>query len=157
MPKQPISTWHISSGYRPLCWYWWYYWYRYITHGWYQDIYTFWHRGRYGWAPRDTWSFDLYIAGVLGAGLAYLAATTVGAPCGYPEQRPEFIDDDLSYEQWLTDITRWSVACSNYAKDDYWDLHGRNFDAWHADETARYLAFQTALKELAPWVGGLWS
>ena len=58
-------------------------------------IRTFIHRGRHGWAPRDTWSFDLYLARVMSEGIAWLAEHDHGYPAHDPWDTPEKWQDYL--------------------------------------------------------------
>lgn len=53
------------------------------------------HRGRHGWAPRDTWSFDLYLARVMSEGIAWLAEHDHGYPAHDPWDTPEKWQDYL--------------------------------------------------------------
>ena len=58
---KPIKFWSFG-GYRRFCSAWWRDLFRSCTIGLIYDIKTYWHRARYGWAPRDTWSLDHYLA-----------------------------------------------------------------------------------------------
>lgn len=65
---------------------------------WGYDLYTFWHRGRYGWAPRDAWNVDTHLDRVMSQMLAHLAETTHSYPGdGYD-----------SIESWRTQLREWS-------------------------------------------------
>lgn len=55
------------AGYRRWIWPWWKHWLDPRTY-WY-DLITFYQRGRRGWADRDLWSLDLYLAGWMGDAL----------------------------------------------------------------------------------------
>lgn len=115
--------------------------------GWTRDVRTYWHRARYGWAPRDVWSLDTYLDGVLGGALARLGRDV----CSYPSDYPG------GCEQWEADLNRWAVAFQRVAADDYYEIHGRDFAAWNADEAAREKARNEALAEMLPWWGALWN
>ena len=54
-----------------------------------QAIRTFIHRGRHGWAPRDTWSLDIYLARVMSESIAHLAEHDHGYPAHEPWETPE--------------------------------------------------------------------
>ena len=128
--------------------------------GWVSDIYTCWHRGRYGWAPRDTWSLDDYLDRVIGQSLLRLAQDSHGSPHGYPHK---FLADDGTtmaqgdYARWVTDLTRWGNAFLAQAegigvKDHNWNWH----DAY-AEETRLRNARNAALAEMIPWWDALWN
>lgn len=79
----PIFRWEVQFGY-PV---------------WGYDLYTFWHRGRYGWAPRDVWNVDVHLDRVLSQMLSHLADTTHSYPGeGYD-----------SIESWQTQLREWSA------------------------------------------------
>ena len=59
--------------------------FRWGVPGWVSDIYCFWHRGRYGWCYRDTWSLDYYLNKVLAGSLEHLAQHGHGVPAVFPE------------------------------------------------------------------------
>ena len=151
--KQPIPFGSFG-GYRRFCIYWWGDLWRWISGGWWRDLVAFWHRARYGWAPRDCWNLDHYLACVLGGTLCHLAAHTDSAPVGYPQQEPT--DAKTAFEQWEADLTRWGHALAAYARDDYYEIHGNDYEAWRKDEEARLAAVQAALRELEPWFAFLW-
>lgn len=44
------------------------------------DIYTLYHRSRYGWSPRDCWSLDAYICDILIGGIEWLYKHKIGLP-----------------------------------------------------------------------------
>lgn len=140
MPKVAIRFFHVG-GYRRFCWHWWKDIAEYVFGGWYQDIKTYWHRARYGWAPRDVWSLDNYLAGVLAGSLEHLAKTTHGAPFGYPNMTPHVVESDTDHEKWEADLRRWAKAFHDYAEDE---------DFWYSKEV------RDALLEIAPWFGSMW-
>lgn len=150
------------GGYRRFCGYWWRDLRRAVTTGWLYDVRAYWHRARYGWAPRDTWSLDHYVAGVLGGALYHLADKSNGAPAGYPRTTPatdETGDVVTDFYQWRDDLYRWADAFAAYARDDYHELHGHKptFDDWHSDEQRRRENLHRALKEIEPWFPALWN
>jgi hypothetical protein len=152
--NKPIRLFH-PGGYRRFCWPWWKGWFEFLTTGWFYDLKTYWHRARHGWAPRDTWSLDMYLDGVLAGALAHLADSSHGVPAGYPGVDVDS-DVDIAFGHWTADLRRWAKAFEDAARDDYYEIHGRNYDAWHADEKARLAAVHQALKEMEPWWDALW-
>ena len=136
--------------------------------GWARDLYAFYHRGRYGWAPRDTWSLDHYLNRVMGCTLKHLAEHTHGTPSGYPHKKNPPMDQYgpvTDHEQWQKDLRRWSVAFLDlHAWDDHeemdaYDTYRGNPDGYkiiRKMEENRRQRVERALKELAPWWGGLW-
>lgn len=65
-------------------------------------------RGRLGWAPRDTWSGDLYICRVVGEMLLHLAENGHGWP-----ESEEF----PTYEDWASALRRNGDLLVQYASD----------------------------------------
>jgi len=154
MPKRvelnPIPFWSFGV-YRRFCWPWWKDLGDHVLRGWWWDARAYWHRARYGWAPRDTSSFDSYLSGVLGGALLHLAETGYGTPCGYPNVSLEGFDPPTDHEQWTADLRRWALVFQRHAADDYYEIHGTNYDAWHADEKARSDELHQTLREMEPW------
>jgi hypothetical protein len=121
--------------------------------GWMYDIYTFYHRGRYGWAPRDTWSLDHYLNGVLAGALWHLAEHTNGTPAGYPSMHSG--TDETDHQQWERDLKRWATAFSEDPADvEIFDTP--KYEKHHAEETRRRDALNAALREMTPWWEALW-
>lgn len=52
-----------------------------------------WQRARRGWSHQDTWSFDTYLARVIGEGLIHLSENAMGHPVAWD-----------SYEQWTKEL-----------------------------------------------------
>src|SRR5690242_439924 len=122
--KKPIEFCSFG-GYRPFCESWWsdllrwtigvswmasynrhdgQRWFRTLSWrrpGWYVDLYTYWHRARYGWAPRDVWSLDHHLNRVLAGALEHLANTNHGAPVGYGSVDGE---GETDFTKWDTDL-----------------------------------------------------
>lgn len=146
------------GGYRRFCKAWWKDLFWWLTRGWAYDIQNYWLRARYGWAPRDTWSLDDYISGVLGGALEHLAANTHGTPPCYPRISHADCTPDCEpdHAQWEADLRRWAAAFRAYSTHDYYEKHGKDYKSWHEDEIARYKAVQQALREIEPWFGALW-
>lgn len=139
----------------PLSWPWWKAiaeWF--VWRGWFYDCRTYWRRARYGWAPRDVWSLDHYLNGVLGGSLRHLAETNHGVPGGYLSD-PNGDCTDADFERWKGDLRRWADAFRR-ATDELSEIHGEDHDAWSADEAARTAAVHVALKEMEPWWEALW-
>jgi len=114
--------------------------------GWCQDIYTFYHRGRYGWAPRDTWSLDIYLNRVLAGSLTHLAEHTYGCPS-------EYFDASATGNEchrWDAELRRWALAFREDPQDvDIYD-HDNNYAAHCAEEERRSTNLHRALKEIEP-------
>lgn len=120
--------------------------------GWVYDLQTFWHRGRYGWAPRDTWSLYSYIEKVLAGSLYHLAVGAHGAPVGYPGTDGT---EDTNFDQWEQDLKRWAQAFSE-SPDDV-DIYDKpKYLRQNAEEQRRREAIHQALKEMEPWWDALW-
>lgn len=122
---------------------------------WCHDIYTYWHRARYGWAPQDTWDLDNYLDTVIGHSVIHLSNHTHSAPTGYPRLMNLPLDGDWSpvtdydwspvtdYDQWRADLLRWGTACAMAS-------------AALEDEDASAAARTKALEEMLPWWDSLW-
>lgn len=120
--------------------------------GWVGDVYYYWHRARYGWSPKDTWSLDSYLNGVLSGSLEHLAEHSHGAPCGYGNPKP---GDDTNFEQWDADLRRWATAFGEDPEDV--EIYDRpNYVKQRAEEQRRRDAIHAALRELEPWWDALW-
>jgi hypothetical protein len=120
--------------------------------GWVVDIHTYWHRARYGWAPRDTWGLDGYLNGVLAGSLSHLAENTHGTPAGYPSLT-EWGETD--HQMWSDDLKRWSKAFSEDPEDvDIYDKP--DYTLHNAEEKRRRDAIHQTLKEIEPWWDALW-
>ena len=153
------------GGFRPFSSYWWKDVRRYIVRGWWYDLHAYWHRARYGWAPRDVWSLDNYLNDVLGATLEHLANTTNGTPAGYPFINPKMKkngEPKTNHKMWEHDLKRWGRAFDDL---NWWDENDHHFPRdndpnWYAKYRAVDEFFsnraQKALKQMAPWWRGLW-
>lgn len=171
------TTFSSFGGYRRFCGAWWndLFWYvigisgtnhwnreeswwktvRWRQPGWVNDIVTFCHRGRYGWAPRDTWSLDYYMNRVLSGALVHLADTANGAPAGYG--MPEGAElGETNFEKWDADLRRWAKAFSEDPQDV--DIYDKPEYVKHrAEEERRRTALHEALREMEPIWEGLWN
>ena len=122
------------------------------TPGWSRDVYSYWHRARYGWAPRDTWSLDSHLNHVLAGTLDYLADHTHGCPVEYFNETAT----DHQCDQWTDTLHRWAQAFSEDPKDvDIYDRKA-NYAQHNAEETRRRTNIHTALKEIEPQWESLW-
>lgn len=86
-----------------------------------------------------------------------MADTSNGAPAGYPRRGDIDADTETNFELWASDLRRWAQVFEDAARDDYYDIHGSNYDAWNADERSRKAAVHQALKEMEPWWDCLWN
>ena len=119
---------------------------RWRVPGWCGDLYTYWHRARYGWAPRDTWNLHNHLNRVLAGTLEHLAEHTSSYASTYP-----------SSEQWQHDLRRWAHA---FREDpDGVDIFDDtdNYVRHAAEEERRRENLHAALKELEPMWESLWN
>lgn len=120
--------------------------------GWCRDLYTFYHRGRYGWAPRDTWSLDIYLNRVLAGSLTHLAEHTHGCPQEYFDASAT----DNECHRWNAELRRWALAFREDPQDvDIYD-RDNNYAAQKAEEDRRRANLHQALKEIEPMWEALW-
>lgn len=123
--------------------------------GWCRDLYTFYHRGRYGWAPRDVWDMNNYLNGVIGHMLRHLAENSMSAPSAHTN------NDSDGYDTWKSDLETWSrafldlQAWNDHGEQDAFDS-GADWSTIRDMEQRKYAAVERALKEMAPWWGALW-
>lgn len=170
-------TYTLFGGYRRWTRRWWADLGRWVTHYWWQDLYTFYHRGRYGWAPRDTWSLDQYLTGVLSGSLSHLADTSHGTPSSYPYISPRvrvagtdvlrLFDpttdawDDVvcDHDQWKADLRRWAQAHHDLTTkwDDYPGYDADDYTAMNAECARRERVAKDARRDLLVWWSSLWS
>jgi hypothetical protein len=73
------------------------------------------HRGRHGWAPRDTWGLDHYLARVMAESIHHLADHSAGWP-GFEGQ---------TYEDWTTELHKHAAVLAVYGDDLDWELDPR--------------------------------
>lgn len=123
--------------------------------GWCYDLYTFYHRGRYGWAPRDVWNLDYYYNRVMAGSLEHLANTTHGHPPNYRGDGDD-MDGTIAAANWDSDLRKWANAFSEDPSDV--DIYDREdgYKAHLAEETRRREAIHQALKEMEPYWEHLW-
>lgn len=121
--------------------------------GWCLDIYTYWHRARYGWAPRDTWSLDNHLNHVLAGTLGHLADHTHGCSFQYFDESAT----DNECHKWELTLRQWANAF-NEDPDDVTVYDRTNNYAEHAaEEDRRRVNIHTALKEIEPVWENLWN
>lgn len=158
------------SGYRPFTFYWWNRLLCYLTGitfygarglsmgrpGWFVDIYTYWHRARYGWAPRDTWSLNCYLNSTLAGTLEYLADYSLGCPSDYVDGT----NSNDECHKWTADLRRWAQAFSEDPDEDSnaVSIHdsSKNYTEHLTEEERRHANIHAALKELEPVWQTLW-
>jgi hypothetical protein len=131
-------------------------WEPYITTpGWCSDVYTYWHRARYGWAPRDVWNLDLYLGRTLAATLEQLADASFGCPAGYFDA--ENTDDEC--HRWKAAVRGWSHAFAEDPRAVELPEHdsAAGFKRYRAEVKRREKNRRTALKELATVWSNLWN
>lgn len=120
--------------------------------GWCRDIYTYWHRARYGWAPRDTWSLNTYLNNTFAGTLHHLAEHTHSCPHEYCDETAP----DNHCHRWESTLRRWAAAFSECPDDvDIYDRE-QNYRQHNAEETRRRENIHTALKEIEPLWDSLW-
>ena len=137
--------------------------------GWCYDIHTFWHRGRYGWAPRDTWSLDHYLNRVLAGSLECLARDSHGVPAGFPEGMEYWVppasqeipdsgsnDVDARFKLWQDKLLEWAKAFHEDPDDVVIYDREDDYVRQRAEEERRRVNLHKALKEMEPWWEGLW-
>ena len=168
--RKPIRFCSFGS-YRPLTRFWWgdLLWYatgvsishlyafgdgriRWRKAGWYSDLHAYWHRARYGWAPRDTWSLDGHLNDVLAGTLEYLADHTHGCPQSYVVAAKPY--DEC--REWNTDLRRWAHAFSEDPNDVAINDRSQNYTQQRAEEERRRQNIHVALKEIEPVWESLW-
>lgn len=125
---------------------------RWRTPRWCRDLYTYWHRARYGWAPRDTWSLDGHLNDVLAGTLEYLADHTHGCPSVY------YAGDqhDAPCHKWNAKLRQWAHAFSEDPNDVNINDRENQYAQQKAEENRRRVNIHTALKELEPNWEHLW-
>jgi hypothetical protein len=102
-------------------------------------LYTWYHRARYGWAPRDCWSLDDYLGKVLVGSLRHLANVTHGYPIDFPGGQAG----------WESQLHTWADAFDF----DQWDI---NVMMDQEKLESLWEKRKQALIEMAPWWGALW-
>jgi len=160
VPNNAPIKFSSFGGYRRFCRRWWKDLWRTITVGWIYDVQAYWHRARYGWAPKDTWSLDHYLDSVIGASLMHLAEKSHSVPCGYPKQNvawSETFDVDAAHARWRSDLRRWGQAFLDAAAiDDLYDVYGSDYYMRDIATQERIKRRGDALIEMIPWWDSLW-
>lgn len=141
---------------------------------WYhQGIKAFWQRGRRGWADCDLWSFDHYLAELIGSGLSELAKLKPGVSSGFmPSVGPDLDEEralviggecqGTSYKRWAHALTVYAFYNDNPDDDDWFFLpKGKARDKALAKvlkkEELVYQEACQAIREMADHFGGLWT
>ena len=136
--------------------------------GWMRDIHCFWHRGRYGWCHRDTWSLDNYLNRVLAGALEHLAQHSQGVPAGFPEGADTWVpprsaevsgtgsdDVDARFALWQATLREWAKVFSEDPQDVA--IFDRpDYTKHRAEEDRRREALHKALKEIEVYYEALW-
>lgn len=81
---------------------------------WYWGVKTFIQRGRRGWADRDVWNLDHYLARVIGESVHHLAVIDHGWP--QSETYP-------TYESFVQDLCKIACAFERYSRLDVEEAH----------------------------------
>lgn len=125
MKKETLFSWH-RNGWDRWSWYWWKHWFNWKAL--YRDVRDMWYRANYGYAPRDLWSLDHYLASWMPHALEEFRSRA----CGHPSS--------LTEDQWNEELMimqhGWIAAqhilwqcdheCYSMAEHDaYWGRH------WH--------------------------
>ena len=95
-----------------------------------------WQHIRQGYSYRDLWSFDTYIAGVIGRATEELKGA-YGCP------------SDMSEEEWMATLARISEPLLAYSK-------GKFLDLTREQELAQYDAAREAMHLFAGRLGDMW-
>mgnify|MGYP001568097009 CR=1 FL=1 len=103
------------------------------------------HRGRYGWAPCDTWSLGAYLEDVLSGSVRHLARNTNSGACNMTK---------LEWSIYLNDVAN-CIDLYRYMQDDL-DAFEKNPDKHFADEAKAYEEMTIALHRLVDRWGHLW-
>lgn len=84
----------------------------------FREIKYFWQRGRRGWADKDCWSFDSYIAGMISGGIRTLKKSHHGCPSEiFDESRKN--NECWRWEEILEEIAQGFDACQKILDMDY--------------------------------------
>ena len=98
-----------------------------------------WHRARYGWSPRDTWSLDDYLCRVAAESLTHLRDNAHGHPGG------------TTPEKWAAQLTRIIEPLEVWGSHWDWDC-----DVDRDEHIRRYREAQKAWRRLGEVLGNLW-
>lgn len=96
-----------------------------------------WQRARHGYSRRDLWSFDTYIAGVIGRACIDLRDTSHGYPNG------------LTEEEWANVLTGISEPLLEYSEHKFADLT-------REEGQEQYEAARSAMQWFACRLGDMW-
>lgn len=144
---EKIHSWKMSD-YDRWSWMWWKDVCHFLMIGWYRRVQQWKHRADYGWAPRDTWNLDWYLAGVLGQSLNHMAQTVTSYPSEFENEFVNIPEDrrgDLALEEWRIQLYQWSEAFLDYYHADVVEMN--------TDRTNRC---REALQGMAKYFDYLW-
>lgn len=134
-------------------------WFRWGMPGFLYDLQTFYRRGRYGWAPRDTWNLDHHWLQVMGQSLIHLAEHHSGSPVGFPRTDEPYTEAErceASAKAWETFLRTTGGTFLQHPDDvDIYDAADGYKLQW-AEEQRRRDAIVKAWHELEPWLWALW-
>jgi len=168
--RDPIEFCSLG-GYRWFSSYWWKDVLSYPFYDFWRDCRTFYLRGRYGWAPRDTWNLENYLARTFAGTLNHLADHTHGVPANYPtgpHPMHHIVNDDASladtsFVKWQKDLRRWAKTFDDYYD---WTMNSRELvynvqdkkgmKALIRKEKATTNDITKTFKEIGPWFRALW-
>ena len=85
IPQKVLFAWH-RNGWQPYSWFWWRHWFDWAAL--LREGHAVWRRGWYGYAPRDLWSLDAYLATWLPYAIKEFRERNNGHPC------------DMASKQW---------------------------------------------------------
>ena len=107
---------------------------------------AFYRRGRHGWAHRDTWNADIYLARVISEMLRHLAETSHGYPTAFAER-----DGDLTEE---TGHEQWQRYLYTLAAD--FEAYVQLQDSMDKYNDAKYRECIDKMRRLFDYYGALW-
>lgn len=117
----------------------------------YYNVKYFIQRGSRGWADRDTWSLDSYLANVLSYSLCYLKEHKHGTPMSVFPTEPEYIDEtgnptDEAYE---IATARWDEVMNKMIAG--FEAHQRLDDGVYEKELGPYPLHRPAGMNVETW------
>ena len=125
-PRQTVFfCWH-HNGWRRYSRRWWMHWFDWLEL--YRELRSVWRRGWYGYAPRDLWSLDYYLA----AWLPYALRDFRERNAGYPSSlTPEQWEKELRLMEhgWIAaQHLHWECEHDCYAGKDHDAYWGRRWE-----------------------------
>jgi hypothetical protein len=98
-----------------------------------REIYWFFQRGFRGYSDSDVWSFDIYLAGVIGGGLKHLAKNNIGWPC-----KDEF-PTAKSWEKFLNEIGDEFLKYKAEDIDPEYEKYKEWYRKFHEETLAKFI------------------